>query len=122
MTWDYLHNIDLYYNKPIIKKNMIYATSLIENYGTYNNVYLFLKLYLDEPGYSNSEAIMYSDQTIQNKIGAFPLGRYSFDELGLNPLETLHTLTIAKLQPLNPTATFTIVNPIIEPITPTIPE
>lgn len=97
---------------------MIHATSLIENYGTYNNVYLFLKLYLDEPGYANSEAIMYSDQTIQNKIGAFPLGRYSFDELGSNPLDTLHTLTITKLQQINPTSTFTIVNPIINPTIP----
>lgn len=94
---------------------MIYATSLTRNHVTYNNAYCFLKLYMDGPGYANAKTIIYSDQTLQTEIGAFYLGQYTFDELGANPMDTLHTLVINQFQQTNPDSTFTIVNPLPKP-------
>lgn len=94
---------------------MIHATSLTENHITYNNVYCFLKLYLDGPGIATAETIIYSDQTIRNQIGALSLGQYTFDVLGPNPMDTLHSLTIAQFQESNPNSTFTIVSPVLTP-------
>lgn len=95
---------------------MIHATELKHNYATYSNVYLFLKLYLNGAGSAESEAILYADQTIKEQIGAIRLSNYTFNELGANPLDTLHTLTIVKLQEENPNAVFTIVDPILNVI------
>lgn len=92
---------------------MIHTTTLQHNRATYSDVYLFLKLYLNGAGTAEAEAIMYSDQSIQDQIGAIRLPNYTFDELGANPLDTLHTLTVAQLQSQNATAIITIVNPII---------
>lgn len=91
---------------------MIHATSLTQNHVTYNNAYCFLKLYMDEPGLASAKTIVYSDQSMRTEIGSFQLGKYTFDELGSYPMDTLHTLTIAKFQESNPNSTFTIVNPI----------
>lgn len=91
---------------------MIHTTTLQQGRATYNNVYLFLKLYLNGAGTAEAEAIMYADQTIQEQIGAMRLPNYTFEELGANPLDTLHTLTIAHLQTDNPEAVLTIVDPI----------
>jgi hypothetical protein len=89
---------------------MIHATKLTHNHATYNDVYLFLKLYFTGAGTAEAEAIMYGDQTIKDQIGAMRLPNYTFEELGNDPLTTLHDLTIAQLQAENPQATFTIVN------------
>ena len=91
---------------------MIHTTTLKHNRATYNDVYLFLKLYLNGAGTAEAEAIFYADQTIKDQIGAMRLPNYTFNELGADPLATLHTLTIAHLQSENPTATLTTVNPI----------
>lgn len=91
---------------------MIHTTTLKHNRATYSDVYLFLKLYLNGAGTAEAEAIMYADQTIQDQIGAMRLPNYTFDELGANPLDTLHTLTIAYLETDNPEAVLTIVDPI----------
>jgi hypothetical protein len=77
---------------------MIHATKLTHNHATYNDVYLFLKLYFTGPGTAESEAIIYKDQAIKEQIGAIRLPNYTFEELGANPMDTLHTLTIAHLQ------------------------
>ena len=89
---------------------MIHTTTLTHNRATYNDVYLFLKLYLNGAGTAEAEAIMYADQTIKDQIGAVRLPNYTFEELGNDPLTTLHNLTIAHLQTENQQATFTIVN------------
>lgn len=91
---------------------MIHTTTLKHNRATYSDVYLFLKLYLNGAGTAEAEAIMYADQTIQDQIGAIKLPNYTFDELGANPLDTLHTLTMAHLQVDNPDAVLNIVDPI----------
>lgn len=92
---------------------MIHTTQLQHNRATYTDVYLFLKLYLNGPGTAEAEAILYADQAMKDQIGAMRLPNYTFDELGDDPMATLHTLTIAQLQAENPTATITICNPII---------
>lgn len=92
---------------------MIHTTQLQHNRATYTDVYLFLKLYLNGPGTAEAEAILYADQAIMDQIGAMRLPNYTFDELGADPLATLHTLTISQLQSENPNATITICNPII---------
>ena len=92
---------------------MIHTTQLQHNRATYTDVYLFLKLYLNGPGTAEAEAILYADQEMKDQIGAMRLPNYTFDELGNDPMATLHTLTIAHLQAENPTATITICNPII---------
>lgn len=92
---------------------MIHATQLKHNRATYEDVYLFLNLYLNGPGIAQAEAIIYIDQTIKNPIAKMILPNYSFDTLGQDPLDTLHTLTIADLENDNPTATFTVVDPIL---------
>ena len=91
---------------------MIHTTTLTHNRATYNDVYLFLKLYLNGAGTAEAEAILYADQTIKDQIGAMRLPNYTFDELGADPLTTLHTLTIAQLQTED--NILTIVSPIIE--------
>ena len=93
---------------------MIHTTQITHNRATYNDVYLFLKLYLNGAGTAEAEAIMYGDQTIKDQIGAMRLPNYTFEELGANPLDTLHTLTIAHLQAENPNAVFTIVDVVVE--------
>ena len=91
---------------------MIHTTTLQQGRATYNDVYLFLKLYLNGAGTAEAEAILFADQTIKDQIGALRLPNYTFDELGQDPLATLHTLVISKLQSENPTAIITTVNPI----------
>lgn len=91
---------------------MIHTTKITHNHATYNDVYLFLKLYFTGPGTAESEAIIYKDQTIKEQIGAIRLSNYTFEELGANPMDTLHTLTIAQLQ--TDDNILTIVSPIIE--------
>lgn len=92
---------------------MIHTTTLQHNRATYTDLYLFLKLYLNGPGTAEAEAILYADQAMKDQIGAMRLPNYTFDDLGNDPMATLHTLTIAQLQAENPTATITICNPII---------
>lgn len=91
---------------------MIHTTTLQQGRATYTDVYLFLKLYLNGPGTAEAEAILYADQTIKDQIGAIRLPNYTFEELGADPLATLHILTIAQLQSENPSAIITTVNPI----------
>lgn len=91
---------------------MLHVTQLTNNHATYTDVYLFLKLYLNGAGTAESEAIMYADQTMKEQIGAMRLPNYTFEELGANPLDTLHTLAIAHLQ--TDDNVITIVSPIIE--------
>jgi hypothetical protein len=74
-------------------------------------VYLFLKLYFSGAGTAEAEAIIYKDQAMTEGIGAMRLPDYTFEQLGANPLDTLHTLTIANLA--QDGATLTIVNPLI---------
>jgi hypothetical protein len=90
---------------------MIHTTKLTHNHATYTDVYLFLKLYFSGAGTAEAEAIIYKDQAMTEGIGAIRLPDYKFEELGANPLDTLHTLTIAHLA--QDGATLTIVNPII---------
>lgn len=92
---------------------MIHTTKLTYNRATYNNVYLFLKLYLNGPGTAEAEAILYADQEMKDQIGAMRLPNYTFDQLGSDSLTQLHTLTVAQLQAENPTATMTICDPLI---------
>ena len=77
---------------------MIHASKLTHNHALYTDVYLFLKLYFTGAGTAEAEAIMYKDQTIKEQIGAIRLPNYTFDELGANPMDALHVLTIAHLQ------------------------
>lgn len=93
---------------------MIHTTRLQQGRATYNDVYLFLKLYLNGAGTAEAEAILYADQTIKDQIGALRLPNYTFEELGANPLDTLHTLAIAHLQVENPDAVFTVVDVVVE--------
>jgi hypothetical protein len=74
-------------------------------------VYLFLKLYFSGAGTAEAEAIIYKDQAMTEGIGAMRLPDYTFQQLGANPLDTLHTLTIAHLAQNG--AILTIVNPLI---------
>lgn len=97
---------------------MIHTTKLTYNRATYNNVYLFLKLYLNGPGTAEAEAILYADQEMKDQIGALRLPNYTFDELfndeyDDDPMTKLHLLTITQLQSENPTATITLCDPII---------
>ena len=92
---------------------MIHTTQLQHNRAMYTDVYLFLKLYLNGPGISESEAILYADQEMKDQIGAMRLPNYTFDQLGDYPMMYLHTVTIAQLQAENPTATITTCNPVI---------
>jgi hypothetical protein len=91
---------------------MIHATKLTHNHATYNDVYLFLKLYFTGPGTAEAEAIIYKEQSMKDQIGAIRLPNYTFEELGANPMLTLHTLTISHLQ--TDDNILTIVSPIIE--------
>jgi hypothetical protein len=91
---------------------MIHATKITHNHATYTDVYLFLKLYFTGAGTAESEAIIYKEQSMKDQIGAIRLSNYTFEELGVNPMDTLHTLTIAHLQTED--NILTIVSPIIE--------
>jgi hypothetical protein len=91
---------------------MIHATKLTHNHATYNDVYLFLKLYFTGAGTAEAEAIIYKEQSMKHQIGAIRLPNYTFEELGANPMDTLHTLTISHLQ--TDDNILTIVSPIIE--------
>jgi hypothetical protein len=75
-------------------------------------VYLFLKLYFSGAGTAEAEAIIYKDQAMTEGIGAMKLPDYTFEQLGANPLDKLHTLTIAHLA--QDGAVMTIVNPLNE--------
>lgn len=80
-----------------------------------NNLYLFLKCYINQAGSTENEAIIYTDQSITNQIGAIRLPDYTFDDLQIESgdvLTTLHNLVIEKLKLDNPQTTFTIINPI----------
>jgi hypothetical protein len=90
---------------------MIHTTKLTHNHATYTDVYLFLKLYFSGAGTAEAEAIIYKDQAMTEGIGAMRLPDYTFEQLGANPLDTLHTLTIKHFE--HDGATLTIVNPII---------
>jgi hypothetical protein len=91
---------------------MIHATKITHNHATYNDVYLFLKLYFTGAGTAEAEAVIYKEQSMKDQIGAIRLPNYTFEELGANPMLTLHTLTIAHLQ--TDDNILTIVSPIIE--------
>jgi hypothetical protein len=91
---------------------MIHATKITHNHATYNDVYLFLKLYFTGAGTAEAEAIIYKEQLMNDQIGAIRLPNYTFEELGANPMDTLHKLTIAHLQ--TDDNILTIVSPIIE--------
>ncbi len=90
---------------------MIHTTKLTHNHATYTDVYLFLKLYFSGAGTAEAEAIIYKDQAMTEGIGAIRLPDYTFDQLGSNPLDTLHSLTIKHFE--QDGATLTIVNPLI---------
>lgn len=90
---------------------MIHTTKLTHNHATYTDVYLFLKLYFSGAGTAEAEAIIYNDQAMTEGIGAMRLPNYTFEQLGANPLDTLHQLTITHLA--QDGAILTIVNPII---------
>jgi hypothetical protein len=91
---------------------MIHATKLTHNHATYNDVYLFLKLYFTGAGTAEAEAVIYKEQSMKDQIGAIRLPNYTFEELGANPMDTLHTLTISHLQ--TDDNILTIVSPIIQ--------
>jgi hypothetical protein len=91
---------------------MIHATKITHNHATYNDVYLFLKLYFTGAGTAEAEAIIYKEQSMKDQIVAIRLPNYTFEELGANPMDTLHTLTIAHLQ--TDDNILLIVSPIIE--------
>jgi hypothetical protein len=91
---------------------MIHASKLTHNHATYNDVYLFLKLYFTGAGTAEAEAVIYKEQSMKDQIGAIRLPNYNFDELGANPMDTLHTLTISHLQ--TDDNILTIVSPIIQ--------
>jgi hypothetical protein len=91
---------------------MIHATKITHNHATYNDVYLFLKLYFTGAGTAEAEAIIYKEQSMKDQIGAIRLPNYTFEELGANPMDTLHTLTISHLQ--TDDNVLTIVSPIIQ--------
>jgi hypothetical protein len=91
---------------------MIYATKLTHNHATYNDVYLFLKLYFTGAGTAEAEAVIYKEQSMKDQIGAIRLPNYTFEELGANPMDTLHTLTMSHLQ--TDDNILTIVSPIIQ--------
>jgi hypothetical protein len=91
---------------------MIHATKITHNHATYNDVYLFLKLYFTGAGTAEAEAIIYKEQSMKDQIVAIRLPNYTFEELGANPMDTLHTLTISHLQ--TDDNVLTIVSPIIE--------
>ena len=99
---------------------MIHATSISLDNITYNNVYLFLKLYMDSPGTAQSEAILYSDQSIKNQVGAIKLNTYTFEQLAINPMDTLHTLTISSLQQTNPSSSALTTETSLSVLRPTI--
>jgi hypothetical protein len=91
---------------------MIHATKLTHNHATYNDVYLFLKLYFTGAGTAEAEAVIYKEQSMKDQIGAIRLPNYTFEELGANPMDTLHTLTISHLQ--TDDNVLLIVSPIIQ--------
>ena len=80
-----------------------------------NNLYLFLKCYINQAGSTENEAIIYTDQAITNQIGAMRLPDYTFEDLQIESgdvLTTLHNLVIEKLKLDNPQTLFTIINSI----------
>jgi hypothetical protein len=78
-----------------------------------NDLYLFLRCYINAAGNTENEAIIYTDQAITNQIGAIRLPDYTFEDLQLQDgdvLTTLHNLVIEKLKLDNPQTKFSIVN------------
>lgn len=100
---------------------------LKNNHSTFTqDVFLFLKLYINSAGSTENEAIIYLDQSMTTQIGAMRLPNYTATELqggtGTNEyeklLDSLHDLAIELLETDNPNSVFTKVNP-IEPETET---
>lgn len=83
------------------------------------NTYLFVKLYLNGAGTTESEAIIYADQSCGTQLGAIRLPNYTADQLtggvGVTDfdkmLNALQVLTITELIDSNPNTEFTIVEP-----------